>query len=204
MALDKRCDKLDTALCARYDKTDLMEAVRVMQEGGIVLYPTDTVWGIGCDARNSEAVKRIYALKQREDSKSMLCLLDSAAKLQGYVQDIPDMAWELLDMVTEPTTIIYDHAKNIAPNLVAEDGSIGIRITTEAFSKAMCERLHAPVVSTSANISGSPTARTFNEIDQTIKEGVDYVVKFRQEDKTVTKPSHIIKLSAGNMIKIIR
>lgn len=188
----------------KYDRDDLLEAVRVLQEGGIILYPTDTVWGIGCDAKNAEAVKRIYDLKQREDSKSMLCLLDGVGKLQGYIKDIPELAWDLLDMATEPLTIIYDGAYNIAPNLIAEDGSIGIRITHEPFSKALCERLHGPVVSTSANISGEPTARNFNQISERIINGVDYVVKFRQNDNSTPSPSHIIKLTVDNQIKVIR
>lgn len=188
----------------KYGRDDLLEAVRVLQEGGIILYPTDTVWGIGCDAKNAEAVKRIYELKQREDSKSMLCLLDGVGKLQGYIKDIPELAWDLLDMATEPLTIIYDGAYNIAPNLIAEDGSIGIRITREPFSKALCERLHGPVVSTSANISGEPTARNFNQISERIINGVDYVVKFRQNDNATPSPSHIIKLTVDNQIKVIR
>lgn len=188
----------------RYDKSDLLEAVSVMQKGGIILYPTDTVWGIGCDARNNDAVKRIYALKQREDTKSMLCLLDSPAKLQGYVENIPDMAWDLIEMAEHPLTIIYDKAKNIASNLISTDGSIGIRITKEMFSKALCERLHAPIVSTSANLSGYPTARNFVEIDETIVRGVDYVVRYRREDTSLPMPSHIVKLSAGNVVKVIR
>lgn len=188
----------------KYDRDDLLEAVRVLQEGGIILYPTDTVWGIGCDAKNAEAVKRIYDLKQREDSKSMLCLLDGVGKLQGYIREIPALAYDLIEMATEPLTIIYDGAYNIAPNLIAEDGSIGIRITREPFSKALCERLHGPVVSTSANISGEPTARNFNQISERIINGVDYVVKFRQNDNATPSPSHIIKLTVDNQIKVIR
>lgn len=188
----------------RYDREDLMEAVRVMQEGGIVLYPTDTVWGIGCDACNSEAVSKIYRLKQREEHKAMLCLLDSPAKLQGYVKEVPDLAWDLIEMATEPLTIIYDDARNLAANLLAEDGSLGIRITREAFSKALCERLHHPVVSTSANISGMPAARNFGEIADEIKRGVDYIVRYRQDDNSRPVPSHIVKLSSDNSIKVIR
>lgn len=188
----------------RYDRADLLEAVRVMREGGIILYPTDTVWGIGCDARNTEAVKKIYALKRREDSKSMLCLLDGVGKLQGYVHEIPMLAWDLIEMSTEPLTIIYDGAYNLAENLIAHDGSLGIRITNEAFTKALCEQLHGPVVSTSANISGEPTARNFSEISKEIIDGVDYVVKYRQGDNSTPSPSHIIKLSVNGQIKVIR
>ena len=151
----------------RYDKEDLETALRVLRSGGIIVYPTDTVWGIGCDATNAEAVAKIYALKQREDSKSMLVLLDSPAKLNYYISDIPDAAWTLLeasendgneanDEMMKPLTIIYPNARNMAPNLIAEDGSIGIRITSEPFSKALCAQLRHPIVSTSANISGAP------------------------------------------------
>lgn len=157
----------------RYDKEDLQQALQVLRNGGIIVYPTDTVWGIGCDATNAEAVQRIYALKQREDSKSMLVLLDSEAKLNYYIADIPDAALQLLDTVdeeTKPLTIIYPNARNLAPNLIAEDGSIGIRITNEPFSKALCEHLRHPIVSTSANISGHPSAPFFAEIEQEILE----------------------------------
>lgn len=175
-----------------------------MQQGGIILYPTDTVWGIGCDARNEEAVRKIYALKQREDSKSMLCLLDEIGKLQGYVQTIPSMAYDLDNLSTKPLTIIYPHAQNVAPNLLAEDGSLGIRITREAFTHDLCARLHAPIVSTSANVSGEPTARNFSEVSDAIRMGVDYIVRFRQEDKSEPQPSSIIKLGVHNEIKVIR
>jgi len=185
-------------------------AVRTMQEGGIILYPTDTVWGIGCDATNADAVRKIFALKQREDSKSMLCLLDGAGKLQGYV-DVPDAAWQLIEATSpeegleqRPLTIIYPHARNIAANLIAEDGSVGIRITTEAFSKALCEQLHRPVVSTSANISGQPTAKNFQQISDVIRNGVDYICQYRQQDTTEKKPSSIIKINSDNSFQIIR
>lgn len=189
----------------RYDREDLQNAVRVMREGGIVLYPTDTVWGIGCDATCEEAVRRIFALKQREDSKSMLMLLDGAGKLQGYV-DVPDAAWQLLEVSEgcNPLTIIYPNARNIAPSLIAEDGSVGIRITEEPFSKALCQALHHPVVSTSANISGQPAAKTFRQIAPEIVNGVDYVCLFRRNDRTEHKPSSIIKIGFGNEIQIIR
>jgi len=183
---------------------DLAQAVSVLREGGIILYPTDTVWGIGCDATNQDAVRRIYELKRREDSKSMLVLLDGAGKLQGYVQEVPSAAWDLLDTAVKPMTIIYPGAKNFAPNLVAEDGSIGIRITSEIYSKSLCERLHRPLVSTSANISGEKTARMFSEITKEILEGVDYVAQYRRDDKEPARPSSIIKLGLHNEITIIR
>lgn len=198
----------------RYEREDLQEALRVLRNGGIIVYPTDTVWGIGCDATNAEAVKRIYALKQREDSKSMLVLLDSPAKLNYYLADIPDAAWALLDCCNDandandetmkPLTIIYPNARNLAPNLIAEDGSIGIRITNEAFSKALCEQLRHPIVSTSANISGHPSARFYAEIEQEILEGADYVCRFRRDDDCPAEPSSIIKINADGTFKIIR
>ena len=204
----------------RYNKEDLQQALQVLRSGGIIVYPTDTVWGIGCDATNVEAVKRIYALKQREDSKSMLVLLDSAAKLNYYI-DVPEAAEMLLgvqntdrfadgaqtdlqDEATKPMTIIYPNARHLAQNLIAEDGSIGIRITSEPFSQALCAQLKRPIVSTSANISGHPSARFFHEIEQAILEGADYVCLFRREDETPHQPSTIIKINADNSFKIIR
>jgi L-threonylcarbamoyladenylate synthase len=192
----------------RYDKEDLQEALRVLRSGGIIVYPTDTVWGIGCDATNAEAVKRIYALKQREDSKSMLVLLDSVAKLNYYV-DVPEAA-EILMEATEnegmgkPLTIIYPNARHLAENLIAGDGSIGIRITSEPFSKALCEQLRHPIVSTSANISGHPSAPFFGEIEAAILNGADYVCRFRRDDDCPHEPSSIIKVNDDGSFKIIR
>lgn len=196
---------------SRYDKADLDQAVEVLRAGGIIVYPTDTIWGIGCDATNAEAVRKVYALKQREDSKSMLVLLDAPGKLQGYVRDIPEAAWMLLeasepeaDSDSKPLTIIYPNARNLASNLIAEDGSIGIRITSELFSKALCERLKRPIVSTSANISGHPSARFYHEIEQEILDGADYICRFRREDDTPHQPSSIIKLDTNGTFQIIR
>lgn len=201
-------------MAERYDKDDLQQAVRVLRAGGVIVYPTDTVWGIGCDATNEDAVRKVYALKHREDSKSMLVLLDGAGKLQGYVEHIPDAAWDLLECTAHdrdlqglqprPMTIIYPGAKNIAPNLIAEDGSIGIRITQEPFSKALCEQLHRPIVSTSANISGEPTAKNFRQISQAVLDAADYVCRYRRNDETEKRPSSIIKLGIDNQIQIIR
>ena len=197
----------------RYDKEDLQEALRVLRSGGVIVYPTDTVWGIGCDATNTEAVKKIYALKQREDSKSMLVLLDSAAKLDYYV-DVPEAAEMLLGVESQkskeesesskPMTIIYPEARNLAANLIAEDGSVGIRITSEPFSKALCAQLRHPIVSTSANISGHPTAHFFYEIEEEILEGADYVCRFRREDEIPHEPSSIIKINSDGSFKVIR
>lgn len=193
-------------MVVRYDKADLDEAVRVLQAGGVIVYPTDTVWGIGCDATNEEAVAKVYALKHRADTKSMLVLLDAVGKLQGYVEEIPSVAWDLLDTVEgqRPMTIIYPGAKNLAKNLIAEDGSVGIRITQEAFSKALCERLHKPIVSTSANISGEPTAKNYRQISEAVLSAADYVCRFRREDEEEKKPSSIIKLGIHNEVEIIR
>ena len=200
----------------RYDKIDLQQALKVLREGGVILYPTDTVWGIGCDATNEAAVARVYDIKRRVDSKAMLVLLDGAGKLQGYMEKVPETAWMLLE-TTEPQgdeatrrqgekalTIIYPRAKNLAANLLAEDGSVGIRITTEAFSKALCEQLRRPIVSTSANFSGEPAARIFSEISPELLEAVDYVCHYRREDKTVAQPSSIIKIDEKERITIIR
>lgn len=190
----------------RYDKSDLQAALKVLREGGVILYPTDTVWGIGCDATNAEAVARVYKIKKRADSKAMLVLLDGAGKLQGYMENVPETAWMLLEANEgqRPMTIIYPHAKNLAPNLLAEDGSIGIRITEEAFSKALCEQLRRPIVSTSANISGEPAAKLFSEISLEILEAVDYVCLFRRDDDSLAKPSSIIKIDDRERITLIR
>ena len=183
---------------------DLNEALECLRKGGIILYPTDTIWGIGCDARNSDAVKRIYKLKKREDSKSMLVLTNNEAGLEKITEEIPDITWELLNAVINPLTIIYDNAHGVAPELIAEDGSLGIRITKERFSNELCKRLRGPLVSTSANISGEKSPSSFKEITEEIKNGVDYIVKFRQEESANKQPSNIIKLGKGGVIKIIR
>ena len=183
---------------------DIKNACRVMQEGGLILYPTDTVWGIGCDATNPDAVRKVYELKQRADSKAMLVLVDSAVKVDFYVDDVPSVAWDLIEVADKPLTIIYPGARNLAPNLLAEDGSVGIRVTNEEFSKRLCQRFRKAIVSTSANISGMPGAANFSEISDEIKSGVDYIVNYRQDDMSRPKPSGIIKLGRGGEIKIIR
>ena len=183
---------------------DIKKACEVLSAGGIILYPTDTIWGIGCDATNEKAVQRVYELKRRSDNKAMLVLLDSDAKLDRYVSDVPDIAWDLIRLADKPLTIIYSNAKNLAPNLLAEDGSVGIRVTNEEFSQNLCERFRRPLVSTSANVSGEPSPANFGEISETIKKGVDYIVGYRQEDKTPAEPSHIIKLGAGGLVRVIR
>lgn len=188
----------------RYDREDMARALETLRSGGIILYPTDTVWGIGCDATNPEAVRKIYELKRREDSHAMLSLVGSEGQLQQFVDDIPDVAWQLIDVVVNPLTIIYSHPRGIASNLLADDGSAGFRITSELFSRTLCERLRHPVVSTSANISGEKAPALFSEIAPEILEGVDYVVKFGQNAATRHKPSNIIKVGDGGLVKVIR
>ena len=190
----------------RYDKQDLQNALRVLRAGGVILYPTDTVWGIGCDATNASAVARVYEIKRRVDSKAMLVLLDGAGKLQGYMEKVPDTAWMLLEASEgqKPMTIIYPRAKNLAANLLADDGSVGIRITQEPFTKALCEQLRHPIVSTSANYSGEPTAKTFGDITPALLEAVDYVCAYRRDDNTNHQPSSIIKIDEVERITIIR
>ena len=188
----------------RYEREDMAQALEVLKKGGIILYPTDTIWGIGCDATNEEAVKKIYDLKQRSESKSMLVLVGSEGELQRNVEEVPEAAWMLIETAVNPITIIYDRPKGIARNLLAEDGSAGIRITSEVFSRTLCNRLRHPIVSTSANISGKKTPVTFSEIDEDIKKGVDYIVRFRQNDISRHKSSNIIKVSDSGIIKIIR
>ena len=187
-----------------YSKEDLEKAVRVMRDGGVILYPTDTIWGLGCDASNQDAVKRIFSIKQRSDSKSMLVLIDSDAKLNYYVEEIPDVAYDLMDLSEKPLTIIYDGARRLAPQLIAEDGSVGIRVTKEAFSRDLCARMRGAVVSTSANISGQPSPANYAEISKEIIDAVDYVVEYRRDDQSKAKPSGIIKLGRGGLVKVIR
>ena len=187
---------------------DIRNAVEVLKKGGVILYPTDTVWGIGCDATNAEAVKRVYDIKQRDDSKAMICLVDSDARLQRYVRNVPDVAWQLIDSLKEgdvkPTTLILDGAVNLAPNLIAEDGSIALRITQEAFSRELCYRFQKALVSTSANISGEPAAQNYGDIDPRIIEQVDYVCWSRRQEHKPHQPSSIIRLRPDGQVTIMR
>ena len=183
---------------------DIKQAVAVLRQGGVILYPTDTVWGIGCDATNAEAVKRVYDIKQRDDSKALICLVDSDARLQRYVRNVPDVAWQLIDCCDRPTTLILDGAVNLASNLIAADGSIGIRITQEPFSHELCYRFQKAIVSTSANVSGEPAAQNYRDIDPQILEQVDYVCWSRRQEHQPHQPSSIIKLGQGGEVTIIR
>jgi len=183
---------------------DIKNAIEVMKQGGVILYPTDTVWGIGCDATNAEAVAKVYKIKKRDDSKALICLVDSDARLQRYVRNVPNVAWDILDIATKPTTIILDGAINLAPNLIAEDGSIALRITKEPFSHELCYRFQKPLVSTSANISGEPAAANYNDISQELLDSVDYVCFSRRQEHKPHTPSSIIKLKEDGEVTIIR
>ena len=183
---------------------DIQTAVQTLRQGGIILYPTDTIWGIGCDASNEEAVKRIFQLKRREDSKAMICLVDSANRMQRYVRGVPDVAWDLIEFAEKPLTLILDGATGLAPSLIAEDGSVGLRVTKENISHELCYRFQKAIVSTSANISGEPSPACFDEISDEIKQGVDYIMLSRQNDTSKSKPSQIIKLNLDGRIQIIR
>lgn len=183
---------------------DIRQALETLRKGGIILYPTDTIWGIGCDASNEAAVRRIFELKQREDAKSMLCLVDSPDRMQRYARRIPDVAWDLIEYTERPLTLILDGAVNLAPSLIAEDGSVGIRVTKENISKELCYRFQKAIVSTSANISGEPSPAIFGEIDKRIIEGVDYVMRSRQNDTKPSKPSQIMRLRADGQFEYIR
>lgn len=183
---------------------DIQTAVQTLRSGGLILYPTDTIWGIGCDAANEEAVRRIFRLKRREDSKAMICLVDSANRMQRYLRRVPEVAWDLIDCADKPLTLILDGAAGLASSLIAEDGSIGLRVTREKISHELCYRFERAIVSTSANISGEPSPACFAEIADEIKNGVDYVMRSRQNDLAKSKPSQIIKLGLDGQIKIIR
>lgn len=183
---------------------DIKKACEVLRQGGLILYPTDTVWGIGCDATNSEAVARVYNLKQRCDSKALIVMLADENQLCRYIDDVPDIAYELIDVATKPLTIVYDNAINLCKELCAEDGSVGIRITREDFSKRLCKAFRRPIVSTSANISGQPTPIMFKDISNEIISGVDYVVENKRNQNGKATPSSVIKLSHDNSIKILR
>lgn len=183
---------------------DIRRAVATLRAGGTILYPTDTVWGIGCDATNAAAVRRVYEIKRRDDRKAMICLVDSDVRLQRYVRGVPDVAWDVLELATKPLTVILDGAVNLAENLVAADGSIAMRITHEAFSKQLCYRFQKPIVSTSANISGESTAQNYRDISPELIVAVDYVCTTRRQEHLPHTPSSIIKLTADGFVTVIR
>lgn len=182
---------------------EINKCIEVLKSGGIILYPTDTVWGIGCDATNEEAVKKIYELKQREDSKSMIVIVGNDAMLQKHLKDVPDLAWDIIDLATKPTTIIYPNATQLAKNVVANDGSVGIRLVKEGFANQLVQKFGKPIVSTSANTSGKSTPNNFSEITNEIKSSVDYVVN-ATFDKGNHQPSSILKLGLKGEIEVLR
>jgi L-threonylcarbamoyladenylate synthase len=185
-------------------KDEVAKALKVLQDGGIILYPTDTIWGIGCDATNAEAVKKIYALKQRDEAKSMIILLDSDSKLQSYISEVPDIAYDLIEYAENPLTLVMPGAKNLALNLINADGTIAIRVTNHEFCRQLLQRFRKPIVSTSANISGRPSPKNFNGVADEIIEGVDYVVDVDQHDLTEKKPSTIMSIDPSGKFEFIR
>ncbi len=183
---------------------DARKAVEVIKKGGVIAYPTDTVWGLGCDASNPEAVARLFEIKKREGDKPMLVLVDSVAALERIVEKVPEVGYELVEAAVAPLTVIYDKGRGVVPALLGKDGSIGVRVTSEPFSQALCRLARRPIVSTSINFSGKPAPATFDRIDPAILEKVDYVCESRRDEKAQKRPSGIIKLSEGGLFKIIR
>ncbi|UOB18268.1 L-threonylcarbamoyladenylate synthase [Abyssalbus ytuae] len=182
---------------------EIDNCLSIINSGGLILYPTDTVWGIGCDATNPEAVKKVYKLKQREDSKALICLVSDIRMLEKFVYEVPQPAYDIIQLSTKPTTIIYDQPINVAGNLIAPDNTLAIRVASDEFCQKLIRKLKRPLVSTSANISGRPTPMSFSEISSEILKGVDYIVNLHR-DKTNNNPSTIIKLSNSGIVKIIR
>lgn len=185
-------------------REDIARAVEVLERGGVILYPTDTIWGLGCDATNEAAVRRVYDIKHRADAKAFITLVDSEDMIARYVGEIPDIARELMTRSSRPLTLIYEKARFLAPNLLAADGSIAMRLTREAFSHALCASFKRPIVSTSANRSGEPSPATFDDIPEAIRQAVDYVCTSRRDDHTPAQPSTIIKLGGDGGFQIIR
>jgi L-threonylcarbamoyladenylate synthase len=183
---------------------EIDNALRVLKEGGVILYPTDTIWGLGCDATNEEAVEKINRIKGRAADKSFIILLDTDSKLQSYVNDVPDVAYDLIEYAEKPLTIVFSNAKNLASNVVNADGSVGIRIVKHEFCERLIQRFRKPITSTSANLSGAPSPRSFDDIDQVIKDEVDYIVGLEQEEPGNKLPSTIMKLNHNGQFSFIR
>lgn len=183
---------------------EIRRATEVLRRGGVILYPTDTVWGIGCDATNPAAVKKVYEIKKRADSKALIILVPTVDDVAFYVEDFPEVAEQLIEYSEKPITIVYDKGIRLAPEVLAEDGTVGIRVTKELFSNRLCRSLRKPLVSTSANISGEPSPATFPEISDEILKTVDYVVNFRRNDLNISKPSTVMRLKSGGEFKILR
>ena len=182
---------------------EINNAIEVLAAGGLILYPTDTIWGIGCDATNEKAVQKVYKLKQREDSKALICMVANDGMLERYITKVPDLAYDIMDLSTKPTTIIYDEPKGLAKNLVAQDNTLAVRVASDKFCQYLINKFKKPLVSTSANISGESTPQNFEQISQPILKGVDYVVNL-QQDNQKGNPSAIIKLSNDGTVKVIR
>lgn len=183
---------------------DLRNSLKILKEGRVILYPTDTVWGLGCDATNSSAVEKIFTIKSRSDNKSLIILVDGDQMLERFVRDIPEIVFELVNVSDTPLTIIYPNGKNLAPGVCNADGSVGIRICREIFCQELIKRFRKPIVSTSANISGNPAPSNFDEIKSDVFNSVDYVVKFRQEDRQKHSASPVIRVEQNGVIKVIR
>lgn len=182
---------------------EINKAINVLENGGLILYPTDTVWGIGCDATNEEAVQKVFELKQRGDSKALICLVGNDAMLEKHVTEVPEIAYDIMDVSSKPTTIIYDNPKGIAKNLIADDQTIAIRVASDKFCQYLINKFKKPIVSTSANISGNPTPKQFSNIEEGILKGVGYIVNLHR-DKLMSTPSAIIKLGNDSTVKVIR
>jgi L-threonylcarbamoyladenylate synthase len=183
---------------------EIIQTTEALKAGKTILYPTDTIWGLGCDATNSDAIKKIYALKKREDSKALIVLVDDINKLNLYVAKVPDIAWDIVEFSEMPLTVIYPKGKNLAPELLGEDGSVAIRVTKDNFCKKLIYKLGKPIVSTSANISGTPFKGSFSDISEEIKNQADYIVNYRKEENIKASPSRIIQLGLDGEIKFIR
>lgn len=185
-------------------KNDIQKSLEVLKSGGVLLYPTDTIWGLGCDATNANAVKKIFTIKQRTESVPLLVLVDSVAMLERYVIEMPNVAYDLIDLSEKPITIIFEKARNLPDSVISVDGTIGIRVTREAFTKELIRQFRRPIISTSANIHGQASPSLFREISQEIKDSVDYIVEYRQSETSKHKASSIIKLLNNGQITIIR
>ena len=184
--------------------TDLAGALKVLRAGGVILYPTDTVWGLGCDATNVKAVSRIYEIKQRAENKSLIILVNSVAMLERYVENPPEVAIEMAELSEKPLTVVYDRGRSLAEGVASSDGSVGVRVCTEPFCDAIIDALRKPLVSTSANISGSNSPAIFDEISEEVKAAVDYVCLWRQDDRSRATPSPVIRISGNGIVKILR
>lgn len=187
-----------------YKEADIREAVEALRRGGVILYPTDTVWGMGCDATNDDAVRRVFEIKRRSEGKALICLVDTPDRVQRYVRRVPQVAWDLMDLADKPLTLVLDGGKNLSPLVLAPDGSVGLRVTHEEISCAICRRLQKPVVSTSANVSGMPAPRCFDEISDEIKAAADYIVPEKQKVRRLVAPSSVLKLTDDGCVTIIR